>query len=178
MKIASFCPFSMLTIISKPPTLFMKTHLPALLFAVLTFMACDRIGQEQVQKAPPSELKGTWKLLSGTLIEKGDTTVTDYTKNVSFIKIINDSHFAFLQHDLNKGKDTTTASFSAGGGAYTLKDSAYTEKLEYCTAREWEGNEFHFTISIQNDTLVQRGVEKVEAAGVERLNIEKYVRVK
>lgn len=157
----------------------MKTHFPALLLAVSILTSCGgpETGQN-AEKAPAAELEGTWKLLSGTLIEKGDTTVTDYTKKVSFIKIINDSHFAFLQHDLNKGKDTTTASFSAGGGAYTLKDSAYTEKLEYCTAREWEGNEFHFTISIQNDTLVQRGVEKVEAAGVERLNIEKYVRVK
>lgn len=139
--------------------------------------ACGGSKQEQSHKEAPNELEGTWKLLSGTLIEKGDTTVTDYTQKVSFIKVINNSHFAFLQHDLNKGKDST-ASFSAGGGAYTLKDSAYTEKLEYCTARDWEGNEFHFTISIQNDTLVQRGVEKVEAAGVEQLNIEKYVRVK
>jgi hypothetical protein len=155
----------------------MKTHFSTLLLAVSMLTACG--GQEKAQspEKAPNELEGTWKLLSGTLIEKGDTTVTDYTKKVSFIKIINSSHFAFLQHDLNKGKDST-ASFSAGGGAYTLKDSAYTEKLEYCTAREWEGNEFHFTISIQNDTLVQRGVEKVEAAGVERLNIEKYVRVK
>lgn len=155
----------------------MKTHFPALLLAVSMFAACGRPETEQGNESKPRELEGTWKLISGILIEKGDTTVTDYTKNVSFIKVINDSHFAFLQHDLNKGKDST-ASFSAGGGAYTLKDTAYTEKLEYCTAREWEGNEFHFTISIQNDTLVQRGVEKVEAAGVERLNIEKYVRVK
>lgn len=156
----------------------MKTHFPAWLLAAFIFTSCGNpeAGQ-QGHENKPSELEGTWKLLSGTLIEKGDTTVTDYTKNVSFIKIINESHFAFLQHDLSKGKDST-ASFSAGGGAYTLQDSAYTEKLEYCTARDWEGNEFHFTISIQNDTLVQRGVEKVEAAGVERLNIEKYVRVK
>ena len=155
----------------------MKTHLPALLLTASLLTAC---GGPETAKGPekaPNELEGTWKLLSGTLIEKGDTTVTDYTQKVSFIKVINGSHFAFLQHDLNKGKDST-ASFSAGGGAYILKDSAYTEKLEYCTARDWEGNEFHFTISIQNDTLVQRGVEKVEAAGVERLNIEKYVRVK
>jgi len=41
---------------------------------------------------------GTWKLLKGTLQEKGVTNVTDYTKNTSFIKIINDTHFAFLQH--------------------------------------------------------------------------------
>lgn len=120
---------------------------------------------------------GTWKLLTGTLIEKGDTTVTDYTKNVSFIKIINDTHFAFIQHDLNHGKDST-ASFSAGGGTYTLKDNNYTEHLEYCNARDWEGHDFSFTVEVKNDTLVQRGVEKIESAGIERLNIEKYVRVK
>lgn len=155
----------------------MKTLLPALLLTVSLLTACGRPETAKSPEKAPNALEGTWKLLSGTLIEKGDTTVTDYTQKVSFIKVINGSHFAFLQHDLNKGKDST-ASFSAGGGAYTLKDSAYTEKLEYCTARDWEGNDFHFTISIQNDTLVQWGVEKVEEAGVERLNIEKYVRVK
>ena len=122
-------------------------------------------------------IAGTWQLLNGTLIEKGDTTVTDYTKDVSFIKIINDSHFAFLQHDLTKGKDTP-AVFVAGGGKYSLSDSTYTEHLEYCIAREWEGNDFPFTININNDTLTQYGIEKVEDAGVNRVNIEKYVRVK
>lgn len=155
----------------------MKTHFTALVLIALSLNACKPEEKENASAAKPAELQGTWKLLSGTLIEKGDTTVTNYTDNVSFIKVINDSHFAFLQHDLKKGKDST-ASFSAGGGVYMLKDSAYTEKLEYCSAREWEGNEFHFTISIHNDTLVQRGVEKVEAAGVDRINIEKYVRMK
>lgn len=154
----------------------MKLVFPTLFLAVLV-NACGGTESKTKEIAAPTPLEGTWKLLSGTLIEKGDTTVTDYTQGVSFIKIINDSHFAFIQHDLNKGKDST-ASFSAGGGTYTLNDSAYTEKLEYCNAREWEGNEFHFTISIQHDTLVQRGVEKVEAAGVDRINIEKYVRLK
>jgi hypothetical protein len=122
-------------------------------------------------------LTGTWRLLTGTTIEKGDTVVTDHTKNLSFIKIINDTHFAFLQHDLNKGKDSV-ATFVAGGGSYSLSDSSYTEHLEYCSAREWEGNDFSFTISIKNDTLIQSGVEKLESAGVDRINIEKYVRVK
>lgn len=121
---------------------------------------------------------GTWKLQSGTLIEKGDTTVTDYTKNLSFIKIINDTHFSFTNHDLNHGKDSTTAAFSAGAGTYSLKDNNYTEHLEYCNAREWEGHDFSFTIEIKNDTLIQKGIEKVESAGIECLNIEKYVRVK
>ena len=153
----------------------MKTAIILLSFvAVLT--ACESgTGKEATQPAP-APIVGTWKLITGTLIEKGDTTVTEYTKNTSFIKIINDTHFAFLQHDLTKGKDS--AVFVAGGGAYTLKDNTYTEHLEYCSAREWEGNDFSFTVTIKGDTLVQRGVEKVEAAGINRVNMEKYVRVK
>lgn len=120
---------------------------------------------------------GSWQLVRGVLIEKGDTTVTDYTKNLSFIKIINDTHFAFLQHDLNKGKDSA-ASFVAGGGRYSLKDSTYTEHLEYCSDREWEGHDFPFTVTIKGDTLTQTGIEKIEAAGVNRQNTETYVRVK
>lgn len=61
----------------------------------------------------------TWKLYSATLIEKGDTTITDYSKNRSFIKIINNSHFSFIQHDVKQGKDST-ASFSSGAGTYEL----------------------------------------------------------
>lgn len=119
---------------------------------------------------------GTWKLVSGTLIEKNDTTVTDYTKDKSFIKIINDTHFAFLLHDLKQGKDSS-ALYSSGGGKYSLSDSTYTEHLEYCSDRNWEGHDFPFTITISNDTLTQRGVEKIEASGIDRLNIERYVRL-
>ncbi len=126
----------------------------------------------------PNKITGTWKLLTGTMIEKGDTSVTDYTVNKSFIKIINDSHFAFLLHDLTKGKDSSTAAYSSGGGSYSLTDSTYTEHLEYCSDRQWEGNDFTFTISISNDTLIQRGTEKVESAGIDRINEEKYVRIK
>jgi hypothetical protein len=149
-----------------------KTLAAMLLFTVL-WVSC----KPESKKHELLPITGTWKLLSGTLIEKSDTTVTDYTKNVSFIKIINDTHFAFLQHDLNKGKDSTVA-FGAGGGSYTLKNSLYTEKLEYCNAREWENNDFTFVIGIKNDTLIQRGVEVVESAGINRINIEKYMRIK
>lgn len=120
---------------------------------------------------------GTWKLISGTIIERGDTTITDYSKDWSFIKIINDTHFAFFNHDLTKGKDSS-AIFGAGGGSYVLADSLYTEHLEYCSDRAWEGNDFAFTVTIKNDTLIQSGIEKIENAGVNRLNIEKYVRLK
>lgn len=143
---------------------------PFVLCAILLALSCTKPSE-----TPKVDLTGTWKLLSGTLVENGDTTVTDYTGNVSFVKIINDSHFAFLQHDLNKGTDST-AVFVAGGGRYTLKDSLYTEHLEYCSDRAWEGNDFSFTVTIRNDTLVQRGVEIVEAQGINRENTEMYIR--
>jgi hypothetical protein len=143
---------------------------------LLTFFSC--MAQQKEEKPKQLPITGTWKLITGTLIEKGDTSVTDYTKNISFIKIINDNHFAFLQHDLDKGKDSLTAVYVSGGGAYSLKDSLYTEHLEYCSDRQWEGNDFNFTITIKNDTLTQKGIEKVESAGVNRENIERYVRLK
>lgn len=127
-------------------------------------------------KSKSSALVGTWKLVSGTLIEKGDTTITYYDKELSFIKIINDSHFAFLMHNVNKSDSVPT--FSSGGGKYELMDSAYIEHLEYCTDRQWEGHDFAFTVTIEGDTLIQRGTEKIESAGVDRLNIEKYFRLK
>lgn len=140
-----------------------------------SLLSCQSASPEPAATSVSMPLAGTWKLITGTLIEKGDTQVTSYTNDRSFIKIINNTHFAFLHHDLKKGKDS--AVFSSGGGSYTLKDSLYTERLEYCSDREWEGNDFAFTIEIKNDTLIQSGIEKVESAGVNRINIEKYVRI-
>jgi hypothetical protein len=141
-------------------------------------ISCAAPTQNNQSAKPIIPLEGTWKLLSGTTIEKGDSTVTDYTKGKKFIKIINNTHFAFLSHDLNNGKDSATAAFSSGGGSYSLADSLYTEHLEYCSDRQWEGNSFEFTVTINSDTLTQKGIEKIENIGVNRINIEKYIRVK
>lgn len=145
---------------------------------VLLAIACNNTSQQNNKStATKPAIEGTWKLLTGTLVEKGDTTVTDYTKGKEFIKIINRTHFAFLGHDVNNGKETT-AEYSSGGGHYTLNDSMYTENLEYCSDRQWEGNKFDFIVRIQNDTLTQQGIEKIDSLGINRINIEKYVRMK
>jgi len=159
--------------------LFIKTYQMKFYFlfaAVTVFASCATNTPEQ--PATANKLEGTWKLLSGTTIEKNDTTVTDYTKDKPFIKVINATHFAFMTHDLNHGKDSATALYSSGGGRYELHDSSYTEHLEYCSAREWEGHDFTFTVTINNDTLVQQGIEKIDSIGINRINIEKYVRWK
>jgi hypothetical protein len=146
--------------------------------ALIGLLAVSCISRNNPGIAKPSlPITGTWKLITGTVIDNGDTTVTNYLKDLSFIKIINDSHFSFLEHDLKKGNDDA-AIFVAGGGRYTLNDNQYTEHLEYCSDRVWEGNDFTFTATIRNDTLTLRGIEKVETAAVDQLNTEVYVRLK
>lgn len=152
----------------------MKSHLLLLLPVFILFSCKPHSTTDEHENA----LNGTWQLISGTLIEKGDTTVTDYTRGIRMIKIINRTHFAFLNHDLNKGKDSLAIQFVAGGGKYELKNDQYTEHLEYCSDRQWEGNDFTFTVIIRNDTLIQQGREKIEGTEIDRLNIEKYARVK
>ncbi|MDB5121251.1 MAG: hypothetical protein JWN56_2469 [Sphingobacteriales bacterium] len=140
-------------------------------------MSCGTSSTKKAEQTTPKPIVGTWKMISSTLVEKGDTTNTEFSKDQSFIKIINDSHFAFLQHDLRKGKDST-AVYSSGGGTYALDGNTYTEHLEYCSAREWEGNDFKFTLMLKGDTLIQKGIEVVESAGVNRENTERYIRMK
>jgi hypothetical protein len=154
----------------------LKSMRKAIIFALIIspLLSCSNNESKQNTALP---IKGTWQLITGTIIEKNDTTVTDYTKDLSFIKIINDTHFAFLKHELTKGKGESKA-FDAGGGTYTLNDSLYTERLEYYKQKEWEGGEFSFTLTLKNDTLTQTGIEKVESTGVNRINTEVYVRFK
>ena len=140
----------------------------AFFFTATLLLSCT------VKKEQKPSLNGTWQLVSGTMITKGDTTFTDYTKDQRMIKIINDTHFAFLKHDLTKGKDS--AIFVSGGGTYTLDGEKYTEQLVYCSDRAWEGHSFPFTVTVVEDILLQQGVEKV--ADVDQYIIEKYVRVK
>jgi hypothetical protein len=151
-----------------------KVILGLIVLCVLVFSCEVKTHQDESNQVAP--LIGTWKLVSGTTIEGTDTTVTDYTKDNAFIKIINQTHFAFLRHDLTNKTDP--AAFTAGGGKYDLSDTLYTEHLEYCSDRAWEAHDFSFVITIKNDTLIQTGIEKVLDAGINRLNIEKYYRLK
>ena len=131
------------------------------------------------QKTTPQKhpIQGTWLLLKGVTIQQNDTVFTDYTKGQKTIKIINDNHFSFLRHDLNQGKDST-AVFVAGGGKYTIDGKNYTEHLEYCNYREWENNTFDFQVEFKEDTLIQKGIEKIDDLGVDQVIIETYIRIK
>jgi hypothetical protein len=144
--------------------------LPVILFTCL-LAACGE------KPTPPSPIIGTWQLISGTNVAKGATTFTDYTKNRRMIKIINATHFAFLDHDIKVAKDSSN-NFDAGGGSYTFSGSDYIEHLDYYKDQRWEGKTFHFTVTFKDDTLIQKGLEKVENTNIDRIIIEKYVRIK
>ena len=83
---------------------------------------------------------------------------------------------------------------------YTKKHQS-TEQLDYCNAREWEGNSFLFIVTIKNDTLKKvshectnnlctRGfnlindysqlfpAQNLKGTDIDRIIIEKYVREK
>ena len=112
-------------------------------------LACNPKSSEQ------TPIIGTWQLISGTTIKGSDTTVTDYTKGQEMIKIITPTHFSFLRHDLNHGKDST-ADYSAGGGRVKIEGKKYKEYLDYFNVREWEGGEFEFDYEITLLTVRSR----------------------
>ena|ERR1700682_5478772 len=153
----------------------MKLLMASVLFA-FALLGCEQ-NQNTDNPVAPNLMIGTWELISGTTIQGKDTTVTDYTKNKKFLKIINGTHFAFVGHDLTKGKDSVTF-YTSGAGTYTISDSIYVEHLQFCSDRSWEGNDFMFKVQIQGDFLTQTGTEKIEKLNVNRLNIEKYMRMK
>ncbi|CAA9196502.1 hypothetical protein FLA105534_01165 [Flavobacterium bizetiae] len=142
----------------------------SILVLIITITSCN----SEKKEIP---LAGTWRLISAETTEK-DSTFSTFNPKTKMIKIINDRHFAFFNHDLNNGKDSTNSVFFGGGGKYTLKDSTYTENLEFFNNRQWENNKFEFIVKIKNDTLIQKGIEKIEKLGVDRVIVEKYVREK
>ena len=144
-------------------------------FFLLMIFSCNVSVKKEINSDKSPALMGTWALVSGQTITKDDTVFTDYTRGKKMIKIINASHFAFLRHDLNHGKDST-ADYAAGGGTYTLNGEDYTENLEYFNDRNWEGHSFHFKVRINNDTLYQTGVEKIDSLGIDQQIVEKYVK--
>jgi len=149
----------------------MKTRSFTFLATIVLLSSCSQ------KQEPANPMIGTWQLLTHTEITKGVSTVTDYTKDLKMIKIINSSHFAFLIHTVNTKKDSSN-NFDAGGGAYTLAGDKYTEHLDYYKDKNWEGKSFDFTITFSGDTLIQKGLEKVDKENINLTIIEKYLKLK
>jgi len=148
------------------------------LFAALLYSSCKQ-NTPASESSEGTQIQGTWKLVSNIIITKGDTVVAYPVKGKEeiMLKMYNDSHFSFFTHDTKQGK-TKDSAFTAGAGTYKLKGDDYSEHLEFCNLREWENHDFNFKLNVRQDTLVQRGVERIDSLNVNREIIETYVRLK
>src|SRR5579863_8512114 len=63
---------------------------------LLTLQGCEINQEKDKAVAPANPMIGTWELVTGTTIQGKDTTTTDYTKGKKFLKVINDTHFSFV----------------------------------------------------------------------------------
>jgi len=125
--------------------------------------------QKEAQKAT---IIGSWKLFYNQIKEAGTLQIKDVSKT-DFIKIINETHFSFI----NQPKDSL-GDFYAGAGTYTFDGVNYIETLEFIAYKAIRNHQFHFNIEIKGDTLIQYGKEKVAAANIDREITEKYLRIK
>ena len=140
---------------------------------VFVIIACQQKKEitKIVETKPVNKIIGTWKMVYADIKENDSLQIKDLTKS-EFIKIINESHFAFFNQD---HADATL--FYGGGGTYTLENDSYTEKLQYTSADTVRDHEFPFTIEIKNDTLIQYGLEEIKEANIKRYIVEKYIRI-
>lgn len=146
-----------------------------LLLIFLGIMSCTIPSRDTEAGLP---VVGTWRLVKEMSVTGPDTVITRHHGDVQeTLKMINPTHFTFLRHDLQHGKDSVKT-FVAGGGRYALQGNQYTEHLDFCNYREWEGHTFTFELTIKGDTLVQLGREKAETLGVDRIIEETYVKVR
>ena len=118
-----------------------------------------------------NKIEGTWEMVYAEIIENDSLKLKDLS-NTSFIKIINKSHFSFFNQE-NSG----TKNYYSGAGSYILKDGNYTETLNFTTVEAIKKHQFSFKTVVKGDTLIQSGIEKVAAAGINRYILEKYIKL-
>ena len=140
----------------------------------LLFFSCKQEKTEDVKELVPHEncIVGTWKLVYGEVREKDSLEVKDLSKS-DFIKIINDTHFAFF----NQNKETSEG-FYGGAGTYELQGKDYVETLDFIGSESFRGHRFPFTVEIKGDSLIQFGTEEIKEANIKRQIVEKYIRLK
>lgn len=156
------------------------TRLFTFAIALAVVVACN--SEDKSVSNTTLTLQGTWQLIKATS-ERNDSVVRTDPPGTRMIKIINEDHFAFLNHDVKSAEDISKSAplFVAGGGTYTLVGNQYTEHLDYCSARDYEGHVFEFTIEVKGDTLIQTGIEKLKDFGIGEENVqlqETYVRIR
>ena len=146
-------------------------------FVIVVIITCSAFFTVCRQVTPEALAGSTYRLIRSEMIRGADTSYTVVDSNaMEMIKMFNETHFAFFNHNKGGTRDSVQQ-FTAGGGRYELKDDNYTEHLDYCNYREWEGRSFHFKLRFIQDTLIQEGTEDIPELGIKQQIKEVYIRV-
>jgi len=137
------------------------------LIIICSFSKCT----QKTSLITSNTIEGTWKMVYAEIIEDGIIKPKDLS-NTTFIKIINKSHFSFFNQENFGNKN-----FYSGAGTYSLKGNNYKETLNFTTVAALKNHQFSFNITTKGDTLIQTGIEKVSAAGINRYITEKYIKL-
>ncbi len=102
------------------------------------------------------QLVGTWKLVSGKMIQ-GDSSYPYDNKTSDAIKIITPTHFAVMSK--NASNDTLE---HATAGLVKMDDKNYTEEIQYSSGPTMVGKKAKFTYRIDGDKwYVKGGIENM-----------------
>jgi hypothetical protein len=149
-------------------------NLSIILLITLFISSCNEKNQNLIKTEliMANKIKGTWKLVYGSVKENDSLSLRDVSKS-EFIKIINETHFAYFNQAYNEPRN-----FYGAGGTYSLEDNIYTEKLTYTASDDYRDRSFPFTVKITKDSLIQFGIEEVKEKNIKRYVVEKYIRIK
>ncbi len=139
---------------------------------ILTILNSCTPKESQIEHNTSINIRGTWKMVYAETIENDSLRIKNLTKT-TFIKIINNSHFAFFNQEF-----TGNENFYSGAGTYTLKETIYIETLNFTSVESIKNHQFPFKVTIKGDTLIQSGLEEIKAEGIKRKIVEKYIRIK
>lgn len=151
----------------------MKQIVYLLLTSIILFSCKEsKTETDKIISNKKNPIEGSWKLVYADITENDSVQVKDLNNN-DFIKIINETHFAFFNQDRG-----TNENYVAGAGTYSFNGEDYIETLNFIPAVAYRNHVFPFKVEIKGDTLIQHGHEKIEEADLDRYILEKYIRIK
>jgi hypothetical protein len=117
----------------------------SIVFLAIALLTVSASSGEKSQKKMTS-IEGTWELVSYKYGSSSSGFI-DVNDNVRRIKVINETHFIWVQYDTISGKVVRSA-----GGTYTIKGDAYSEFLEFGLAMEPYIKQSHnYTVKVEGD---------------------------
>jgi hypothetical protein len=122
------------------------------IFVFLILFFTDRADAQQKVTDATAQHVGTWKLVSTKYGDAKD--FTKYGETSSRLKLINPTHFTWIEVDA-----TTKKVLSSAGGSYKLSGNTYTETIDFAGdgMDAFLGKSQKFTIKIEGDKLFQSG---------------------